>query len=193
MYKYTILLIFFVFPSAKLELFINRYKIQWHQCIGSGYHGIVYNTCIEDNCNYVTKRLISMSDSEMKIQNMAANSGLAPRIIDHFHRGREMYVIMEKVDGVHFDKFVPASKEDAELICTKAIKSIINLNKLGIRHNDLHPGNIFVYCDRPISENGDVNECDVKLIDFGLAEYTTNTRADIELFTYLTGCKSLFI
>ena len=88
--------------------------------------------------------------NEAYFQTKAAEIGLAPKVIS---TGSNR-IVMERANGVvaaYFDKKTQA------MIAEKTIDALKELHKIGIAHNDVHPGNVFY---DPATKK-------VQLIDFG--------------------------
>lgn len=88
--------------------------------------------------------------NEAYFQSKAAELGLSPKVIS---TGKNQ-IVMERANGVvasYFDKKTQA------MIAEKTIDALKELHKIGIAHNDVHPGNVFY----------DTATKKVQLIDFG--------------------------
>lgn len=101
-------------------------------------------------------------EREAKLQIIAANVGIAPRVIEYSAKGK--YIVMEKLDINLFDLF----KQQGGKISTEqqraVIKLFIELDKCKIFHGDPNPLN-FMYS---------IKKSKWYIIDFGMSQKITS-------------------
>lgn len=98
-------------------------------------------------------------NNELAFQNIAAKAGLAPKLLGY----KAGSFIMERANGKVATEYDQVTRR---LIATKTIEALKELHKVGVAHNDVHPGNVFY----------DEKTKKVQLIDFGMA---SNKKSDV--------------
>lgn len=101
------------------------------------------------------------------------------RIFDIIEDENQFIVVMEKVLEGHLDDAITkldGLTEKSIFYIIKQLFSALNyLHKKGIAHRDLKSENIMISLIEPFSEGSEDMKLQIKLIDFGLAQYMDNT------------------
>jgi serine/threonine protein kinase len=132
--------------------------------IASGVYGTAYTACCEADCKYVLKYIRDRVDykprfeNEIKIQELAASRGFAPRIFDAWTSDSGYAFVMEKMKTTLADAMKITPREKRIEIAIAGFNAIKQLHSLGYMHGDIHFDNIMLDADD-----------NVKLIDFGFA------------------------
>lgn len=122
---------------------------------------------------YVKKKAmdIDVFYHEVKMIKNVGKLGLAPKLFDHWvdrttsriHYG---IIVMEKLERTVKDILINRNLRNKEL--NYILDKINNLHDNGIKHGDLKPSNIGVYCDKL----GEIIK--VKIIDWAKGDYTND-------------------
>jgi serine/threonine protein kinase len=88
------------------------------------------------------------------------------KLYEVFEGEYHIYLVIELLEGGElFDRIIKKghySEQDASILISKLIRALVYLHEKGIMHRDIKPENLILK---------DYNGFDVKLADFGLAEY----------------------
>ncbi len=161
-------------PGLRVPKQIGPYKIL--RLIGRGGMGSVYRAQVVVSCQVpigqeiALKLLRETDDKERKrFAREAAylqalrHPGIV-RVLDNGEYEGQPYLVMQLVDGHHADDLLISGKptDQAQMadLAIQALDALQAAHLHGILHRDIKPGNIM------ISEGGQV-----KLVDFGLAQY----------------------
>jgi predicted Ser/Thr protein kinase len=146
-------------PGAKAQE-VKAPGLEVGKVLGQGAFGRVTlnadGTVTKEYTRRVTEKSIA---NEVKFQRLAAEAGLAPKVLGSSSGS----ITMELAKGQVASSFDKATRS---VIATKAIEASKELHKLGFAHNDIHPGNVMY----------DTNTGKVQFIDFG---GSSNKKADI--------------
>lgn len=159
---------------------IKNYRINMDKIVGKGGYGTVYEACKEneekgdeeEDCNYVAKIIKyqeyqerderennKLFEKEVRIQTIAAENGISPKIMKARKIGNQGIIIMEKMSATLQSVLENMkTREDMERIAVEIGDCLMTLHSLGIYHNDAHYKNFMVN-----------NKGKVKIIDFGSA------------------------
>lgn len=146
-------------------------SVQYHltEFLGQGLSGCVYKAvkkdtsgCVEQIC--AIKFLNLPEDILLFGRRLDAllniNSQFCVRLLGWDHLNGKLAIVMEYLEAISLEELMEHSKitiKEADHIHTGIKKGLLDLDKSGLCHGDLHPGNIL------LTKNGHV-----KLIDFGL-------------------------
>ncbi len=161
-------------PGLRVPKQIGPYKIL--RLIGRGGMGSVYRAQVVVSCQVpigqeiALKLLRETDDKERKrFAREAAylqalrHPGIV-RVLDNGEYEGQPYLVMQLVEGRHADDLLnsgkPADQNQMADLAIQALDALQAAHLHGILHRDIKPGNIM------ISEGGQV-----KLVDFGLAQY----------------------
>lgn len=143
----------------------NNYKFL--ELFDKGSQGEIY-LCKKNKKKYLAK--VPVKSKEEKISNIMSET-VGPKIYETFDckkpKGRVM--IMEKLEGVNFDRFLDEYEEmmeEDDILIDLLSNKIKEMHNLNYSHNDLYPSNIYI-----IMKNNQVK--DVKIIDFGKSSKKT--------------------
>lgn len=147
--------------SRARELFLNRNGCEnpvRKSQVGKGAYGKVFKTCCRKDCAFVTKYInfndkYSPSDfyREVYCQQLAAQAGIAPLILESYVTKSNGVIIMEQLDGprlydVHRELMKikdPIKRRQAAQKLAKDIGKLFQkLHKAGLYHGDAHDNNI---------------------------------------------------
>lgn len=166
----------------------ERYVIYTDRILGQGAFGAVYRGLdMKTNTDVVIKKFktntaLGLSPEESYLQEVNCLSYIREDcvrlglicFIDHFEfhnePSTEYYIVTHLLEGyitldeLLEDKYI-LTKEIADKIKDKIEKAVNALHKKGIRHGDLHQGNIMI---DPRTISGSDGDVEVRLIDFGL-------------------------
>jgi tRNA A-37 threonylcarbamoyl transferase component Bud32 len=125
--------------------------------------GLVYNSCIEDDCSYVAKWMPRKTNSfsnvikEVKVQYDAYKAGIAPKIYQLLLCKKGALVIMDKLDKTAKELIMEykTSKEKCNIL-NDVFRALKTLHKIGYVHNDAHLRNFMTD-----------SQGNMKIIDFG--------------------------
>nr|QBK87332.1 MAG: putative serine/threonine protein kinase [Marseillevirus LCMAC201] len=147
---------------------------QLKELLGKGGHGVVYRTCIKDDCNYAVKIIDLESDSiedfkkESTTSDILSRKGVGPKYVGHWvcDDPNVGLIVTDKWDGSLYE----IQKEQGH--CLKLSKHLLDkleneikkIHDLGYVHLDIFAKNILYKKDRK------GNVIDVTLTDFGLIE-----------------------
>lgn len=103
------------------------------------------------------------TDREVRVQRIAADANISPKIWDYFECRNIIYIIMGRLpEGQTLYRWMNGSlpmKRPLRDVVIDIIESVNDLHALGYIHGDLHSGNIWV-----------TNEGKVLIYDFGFAK-----------------------
>lgn len=101
-------------------------------------------------------------------------------------------IIMELVKGIPLDDFIQrryvrgqsVSEAESQILLRQAMNAVRYLHSRNMVHRDLKPANIIVVG----SETGNLNDLNLKIIDFGLSKVTKRRKKEFKMDTF---CGSL--
>lgn len=138
---------------CKHEIDNSRWNILDY--IGSGYYGCVTRAYDIKLKLDVAIKCGRISPTEVELQSAAANMKISPAIVAY---GNTNYFVMDYIPGTRLVNYEITPQIRDDLGCIGVI-----LDKLGIHHADLHPGNIIIdNTGKPI------------VVDYGLAKYVSD-------------------
>ncbi len=113
-------------------------------------HAKVYGACCKENCDYVMKiELGSNTDSENELQIMAAEIGLAPKIVDSFTCNNKSFIVMEALNQTAFDLILRYKDPKVHLsIIDECFSLLKRIHSYGYAHGDSHLNNFMVKYSR---------------------------------------------
>lgn len=120
--------------------------------IGRGMFGVAYLGTDGSIYKENFKKDSNGNEEILKIQNMAADLGIAPRV----SKATESLIVMEQAQGLTIMQL--EGKRGYKKASEEALKAVMKMHKAGIVHRDLHSENIMYSKEHGIS-----------LIDFGSA------------------------
>ncbi len=160
--------------SPRVPSHIGPYKIL--KLIGRGGMGSVYRARVVVSCQVpigqeVALKLLRETDEQERKRFARESTYLQDlrhpgivRVLDNGEHDGQPYLVMQLVEGSHADDLLISGKPiEQNYLADLAIQALDALHAAhlhGILHRDIKPGNIM------ISEGGQV-----KLVDFGLAQY----------------------
>jgi serine/threonine protein kinase len=175
-------------PHSKIdELLKTHKKCDWIPLSGAriykGEQGSVFQVCCKEECDFMLKVQVPPSKGsqswmdrvkrEIKLQNIAAEHNLAPKIVEGWLCDHESTIIIEKARFtiLQYIKYLAAlGLTNAQIftrldqVCIEMIKKVNTLHSLGICHGDLHLKNIVVDI-----EGNSPQWTNLRFIDFGKA------------------------
>lgn len=155
-------------PYSNKQILHERYEIE--RVIGQGSYGITY-VCIDsrDKRRCVVKQMrrtkrkesTEMIDREINILRKLDHPNI-PNLIDIFTFQKEKFIVMEYMKGHNLEELIfhktkTFSEKESLLLIKQLVLTIDYIHKKGVAHGDIRIPNVIL------------NDADVYLIDFGLA------------------------
>ena len=150
--------------------------------IGNGGNGIVYSAIDTETKNKVVLKYDNNEDPstywrEMNALNRIANIEGVPKIVDSFVTPYRVIVtefIENTMDVFDYqNEYSPISEEESSYIIKQLCIILLNIDKVGVQHNDIKDENIII----------NLNTKNITLIDFGCATLDGARDTTIELGT----------
>lgn len=164
-------------PLQKGELLGNSYRME--KCVGMGGYGLIYRcTHIDTNKQYVAKQLrpskaLKQKEKQRFLQEIKLISSLnhhqIPRLFDTIESDKEVFYVMEYIDGLNIEDLLFYEKQtfseiDALKLIQKLLDALAYLHDKHIYHHDIRPPNILI------------KENNLYLIDYGLAKLASDPK-----------------
>ena len=138
--------------------------------LGYGARSTIYAVKDQNNHVYALKRVVRATPDDQRFIDQAINEHDVATKLNHpnirksykllrqreFLRVKEIYVLMEMVDGYDMETHKPKTIRALCLVCHKVALALQDMHKQGYAHADMKPKNIIV-----------TDSNDVKIIDFG--------------------------
>ncbi len=146
-------------------------SVQYHltEFLGQGLSGCVYKALKKDTAGCMEQicaiKFLNLPEDILvlgrRLDNLLnINSEFCARILGWDCLNGKLAIVMEYLEAISLEEFIQHSKittKEMDYIHTCIKKGLLDLDKAGICHGDLHPGNIL------LTKSGHI-----KLIDFGL-------------------------
>ena len=155
---------------------VLSHRLESCEIIGSGLFGKVVTdfNCKDHAVKVIPFHMVEDDDivyeerefeRELEALGTVGQAGLGPKLIDAWICGDKGYIVMEKLHGVTLKEFLRKHNLTPEE--QKVLQRTIGaMNSLGVIHNDLHTGNVFIV----FSPKG----LKFYIMDFGESETLTN-------------------
>lgn len=165
----------------------NRYKV-YSTLLGEGKKGKVYLGKDTKKRKKVAVKIIPVVKKGLREASVMESYGrnkFLPKIYFQTIHNKNVYIIMEYIDGLTLKKFKRKKKtikeKKAVVITLNILRGLHHLHNSGYYHNDLHPNNVMIKQNRPST---------LKLIDFsGSSEEKNRKKEDL----YRASCLLLYL
>lgn len=157
-----------------------------HEQLGRGGHGTVFLGESITTGGFVALKLLSGSPTrditrrdalraELEVLHRLDHPNIV-RVVDQGTDEETAYLVMEYLDGASLDEVLAESRTMTEAqtttIALGACAALAYLHEQSLVHRDLKPSNVLVLREGPRDHSA------LKLIDFGIAQYATDTTRD---------------
>ncbi len=157
-----------------------------HERLGQGGHGTVFLGESITTGGFVALKLLSGNPTRDITRREALRAELEVlhgldhpnivRVVDQGTDDETAYLVMEYLDGASLHEVMTVSRPITEAQTTTillgACSALAYLHEQGLVHRDLKPSNVLLLREGPRDHSA------LKLIDFGIAQYATDTTKD---------------